>query len=439
MLQGWVVIAVALGYIGLLFLVASYGDRIARRSARERPDARLLIYPLSLAIYCTSWTFFGSVGLASRTGYDFLTIYIGPVLMIGLCIAADRAHRAARQGAEHHLDRRLHRGALRQEPGGRRDRRADRDRRHRFPTSRCSSRRCRPRSRPSSRMSRRPARMPQPLLGDIALFVALSMATFAVLFGTRHIDATEHQDGLMLAIADRIDRQAGRLPRGRHLRDVLDVRRPGRAVQQAMRAAATRRRARRASRVSTRSLTMTLLSFVAIILLPRQFHVAVVENHNEDEIKRAAWLFPLYLVLINLFVVPIALAGLLTSRAGEVDSDMFVLALPLHGRIEPAHHRRLRRRPVGGDRDGDRRIGRALDHGVERPRHAAGAAAARGADRRPRERRRAAADRAAARDLRRSCCSPTCITARPATRSSPRSACCRSRRSRSSRRPFSAA
>ena len=68
---------------------------------------------------------------------------------------------------------------------------------------------------------------------------------------------------------------------------------------------------------------------MAIILLPRQFHVAVVENNNEGEIKRAAWLFPLYLVAINLFVVPIALAGLLTFRAGGVDSDMFVLALPL--------------------------------------------------------------------------------------------------------------
>src|SRR6058998_822067 len=83
MLQGWIVIAVALGYIGLLFLVASYGDR-TRRFGRE--GRWRFIYPLSLAIYCTSWTFFGSVGLASRTGfYDFLTIYIGPVLMIGLC------------------------------------------------------------------------------------------------------------------------------------------------------------------------------------------------------------------------------------------------------------------------------------------------------------------------------------------------------------------
>ena len=112
MLQGWVVIAFALGYIGLLFVVASYGDRTRRFGRDSR--SRLLIYPLSLAIYCTSWTFFGSVGLASRTGFDFLTIYIGPILMIGLGCAADHPHRAARQGAEHHLDRRLHRRALRQ-------------------------------------------------------------------------------------------------------------------------------------------------------------------------------------------------------------------------------------------------------------------------------------------------------------------------------------
>src|SRR5262245_48455063 len=81
MLQGWVVIVVALCYIGLLFVIASYGDRIRTRGGA---GARTIIYPLSLAIYCTSWTFFGSVGLASRTGYDFLTIYVGPIIMIGL-------------------------------------------------------------------------------------------------------------------------------------------------------------------------------------------------------------------------------------------------------------------------------------------------------------------------------------------------------------------
>ncbi len=79
---------------------------------------------------------------------------------------------------------------------------------------------------------------------------------------------------------------------------------------------------------------MTVLSLFAIVLLPRQFHVTVVENHSEAEIRRAAWMFPLYLVLINLFVVPIAMAGLLTFPAGGIDSDMFVVALPLAAHSE---------------------------------------------------------------------------------------------------------
>src|SRR5436305_12642050 len=84
MLQGWIVIAVALGYICLLFVIASYGDRT--RALGREGRWRGLIYPLSLAIYCTSWTFFGSVGLASRTGFfDFLTIYLGPTILIGVC------------------------------------------------------------------------------------------------------------------------------------------------------------------------------------------------------------------------------------------------------------------------------------------------------------------------------------------------------------------
>ncbi len=63
------------------------------------------------------------------------------------------------------------------------------------------------------------------------------------------------------------------------------------------------------------------------MLLPRQFHIAVVENNSPGEIRRAAWLFPAYLVAINIFVVPIAAAGLLTS-GGSVDADLFVLELP---------------------------------------------------------------------------------------------------------------
>src|ERR1700709_2185302 len=82
MLHDWGVVAAAFGYIGFLFFVASHGDRI---SLLQRGRASALIYPLSLAIYCTSWTFFGSVGFATRTSTDFLAIYVGPILMIGFC------------------------------------------------------------------------------------------------------------------------------------------------------------------------------------------------------------------------------------------------------------------------------------------------------------------------------------------------------------------
>jgi Na+/proline symporter/signal transduction histidine kinase len=325
MLQGWVFIAVALAYIGLLFLVASYGDQ-SRGLGREG-RARLLIYPLSLAIYCTSWTFFGSVGSASRTGYEFLTIYIGPILMIGLfspllvrIVRLAKAQNitsiadfiAARYGKSQAVAATV---ALIAIVGT-------------IPYIALQLKAV------SSSLETILAHIMQagdiagPLLGDIALFVALSMATFAVLFGTRHIDATEHQDGLMLAIAtESIVKLFAFLAVGIFVTFWM-FGGPGALFEAAQQHPQTAAIFDRQPPFDTLAAT-TLLSFVAIILLPRQFHVAVVENNNEREIKRAAWLFPLYLVLINLFVVPIALAGLLTFPEGKIDSDMFVLALPL--------------------------------------------------------------------------------------------------------------
>jgi Na+/proline symporter/signal transduction histidine kinase len=323
MLQGWVVVVIALAYIGLLFLVASYGDRM--RVARGA-SSRLLIYPLSLAIYCTSWTFFGSVGLASRAGFDFLTIYIGPMLMVGLgyplLIRVVRLAKsqnitsiadfiAARYGKSQAVAATV---ALIAIIGM-------------IPYIALQLKAV------SSSVSTILAQASaggtaQPLLGDVALFVALAMATFAVLFGTRHIDATEHQDGLMLAIAtESIIKLMAFLAVGVFVTFVM-FHGPfalfARAMQQPHIAAVLTGAPRFAGFCA-----MTALSLFAILLLPRQFHVSVVENHSEAEIRRAAWLFPLYLVLINLFVLPIAMAGLLTFPPGRIDSDMFVVALPL--------------------------------------------------------------------------------------------------------------
>src|SRR5262249_22232476 len=168
-----------------------------------------------------------------------------------------------------------------------------------------------------------------PALGDIALFVALTMAAFAMLFGTRHIDATEHQDGLMLAIAtESIIKLVAFVAVGVFVTFVM-FDGPWALFKQAMAHPDTAKVLTREPTIST-FVAMTLLSFFAIILLPRQFHVSVVENRSEAEVRRAAWMFPTYLILINLFVVPIAIAGLLTLPSESVDSDMFVLALPLY-------------------------------------------------------------------------------------------------------------
>ena len=325
MLQGWVVIAVALGYIGLLFLVASYGDRVRRLGREGR--ARLLIYPLSLAIYCTSWTFFGSVGSASRSGYEFLTIYIGPVLMIGLfapliarVVRLAKAQNitsiadfiAARYGKSQAVAATVALIAI-------------------IGTVPYIALQLKAVSLSLETIISHTMPLAQtafPLLSDMALYVALSMALFAVLFGTRHIDATEHQDGLMLAVAaESIVKLLSFLAVGIFVTFwIFDG--PVALFSKAMNSPLAASVLSREPPLAT-LLASTLLSFFAILLLPRQFHVAVVENNDEREIKRARWMFPIYLVLINLFVVPIAIAGLLTFPAGTVDGDMFVLALPL--------------------------------------------------------------------------------------------------------------
>src|SRR4051812_43955495 len=330
MLQGWVVIAVALGYIGLLFLVASYGDRIRRLGRDSR--ARLLIYPLSLAIYCTSWTFFGSVGSASRSGYEFLTIYIGPVLMIGLfaplivrVVRLAKAQNitsiadfiAARYGKHQAVAATV---ALIAIVGS-------------IPYIALQLKAVSASLGTILTHLNLTTGTTQPVLGDIALFVALAMATFAVLFGTRHIDATEHRDGLILAIAtESLIKLVAFVTVGVFVTFVM-FDGPVALFAQAMEMPRTAAVLTREPVWST-LIIMTLLSTVAIVLVPRQFHVTVVENRSESEIRRAAWLFPLYLVLINLFVIPIAMAGLITFPRGIVDSDMYVLALPLRAGSE---------------------------------------------------------------------------------------------------------
>jgi Na+/proline symporter/CheY-like chemotaxis protein len=323
MLHDWGVIAAAIGYIGFLFLVASYGDRDSK-SARGGTSS--LIYPLSLAVYCTSWTFFGSVGLATRTGPEFLAIYVGPILLIAFCTP---------------LLRRIIRLAKSQNITSVAD----------FIAARYGKSQAVAATVASIAMigsvpyialqlkavasslgtilidDQAIARIP--VISDIALLVTIALALFAVLFGTRQANATEHQHGLMLAIAtESIVKLVAFLAVGAFVTFWMFS--PVGLIDAAMKSPEAVRAIEHVPSIGN-FLTMTLLSFLAIMLLPRQFHVSVVENSSDAEVSRARWLFPLYLIAINIFVVPIALAGLVTFPFGIIDSDMYVLALPIEG------------------------------------------------------------------------------------------------------------
>ena len=326
MLQSWVVVSAAIIYIGLLFAVATYGDRKAGQLVTGR--GRPVIYALSLGVYCTSWTFFGSVGLAATTGLDFLTIYIGPVIMFTLgypilrrIVYLAKTERitsiadfiASRYGKNQGVAAVVTIIAV-------------------VGTIPYIALQLKAVSTlvetvvAQFRIEETAAQF-TPILGDVALLIAFGMAVFAILFGTRHIDATEHQEGLMLAIAaesvvklvafiavglyvtfELFDGPVAMIDRISTTAPVIDTFRNGINGGQ--------------------WLVMTTLSFFAVLLLPRQFHVAVTENNSETELRRAAWMFPLYLVLINIFVLPIAAAGLI-FLGPDVDADSFVLTLPL--------------------------------------------------------------------------------------------------------------
>ena len=331
MLQGWFVALVSLGYLGVLFTIAYWGDR--RADAGRSVIARPSVYALSLAVYCTTWTYYGSVGRAAGSGIGFLPIYLGPTLMMALwwfallkIIRIAKANRltsiadfiAARYGKSQWigglvtiiavigvipyiaLQLKATSSALHILLGY-------------------------SKSMPSA------GEPVQLLLGDSTFYVALLLALFSILFGTRHHDTTERHEGMVAAIAFE------------SVVKLLAFSAVGVFVTYGLydgfadvfsRAAAAPQLAQLLSLEGRYSnwASLTFLSMAAIMLLPRQFQIAVVENVNENHLRRATWLFPLYLLLINLFVLPIALAGQLEFGGSMVDADTYVLTLPMaHG------------------------------------------------------------------------------------------------------------
>jgi Na+/proline symporter/signal transduction histidine kinase len=323
-LQAWFVAIIAVAYVTLLFAIASHGDR--RAAARAAGLTRPNIYALSLGIYCTSWTFFGSVGLASERGLEFLAIYIGPVVVftfgypllrriIKLAKAEKITSIADFLGARYGKSFGVASIATLIATVGA------------VPYIALQLKAI---SGSMSLIVEHHTGAPftfDPFVSDISLVVAMLLALFAILFGTRHTDATEHQDGLVLAVAvESVIKLAAFLAIGLFVSFILFGGPAGlfrsfegnRAIEEAV-----------SYRTSLGTwLVMTVISGFAIIMLPRQFYVTFVENRNEGELRHATWVFPLYLVAINLFVLPIAFAGL-TIVGDKTSSDLYVLSVPL--------------------------------------------------------------------------------------------------------------
>jgi Na+/proline symporter/signal transduction histidine kinase len=321
MLAGWLIALLAAAYLGLLFAVARFGDA---RADAGKSIISANVYALSLAVYCTSWTFYGSVGRATSGGLSFLTIYIGPTLMllfVGFIIKMIRISKAQRItsiadfiasrygksqllagmvtviaviGVVPYIALQLKAMAasvdvLLEHSGG-----------------------------------------TVQLWGlDSTFLIAVVLALFSILFGTRHLDATERHEGMVAAVAfESVVKLIAFMAVGLFVTYGM-FGGLGDLFRRAAASADLEHLLRLDSGRAGTWTSLTILSGLAIIFLPRQFQIIVVENVDESHLKRAVWLFPLYLLLINIFVLPLALGGLLHFGAQNADPDTFVLTLPL--------------------------------------------------------------------------------------------------------------
>lgn len=326
MLSNAVIIAFTFGYLALLFAIAWFSERSSERGKSYASNP--YVYALSLAVYCTAWTYYGSVGYAATNGLEFLTIYIGPSLIAPLwwlvmrkMIRVSKVQRissiadfiSSRYGKSVSL-------------GG-------------IVTVFCLlgilpyiSIQIKAIASSFDILATGDFRMNANLLpfyADTAFYLALGLALFTILFGTRDVEATARHDGLVTAIAfESIFKLLAFLVVGVFVTYLVydgfeDI------FNQASLRGLEHLFVFSDEVASTDWFWMSILSMMAVLFLPRQFQVSVVENHDEKHLDKAMWLFPLYLLIINIFVLPIALGGLVHFEGEAVDEDTFVLALPI--------------------------------------------------------------------------------------------------------------
>jgi len=323
MLSADFVIATAVGYVGLLFVLAYFGDRRAHANKKSFLHSPA-VYTLSISVYCTSWTFYGAVGNAARSGLEFLTIYLGPTLVfVGWWFLLRRLVRISH-------DQRLTSVAdLLSSRFGKSNRLAVLITciavigiapyialQLKAVTSSIQA------VAGASEFGR------GSLTGiddvGLAFGVAAGMALFTILFGTRHVDAKEQHHGVVAAIAfEAVVKLTALVAVGVFVVFV------GGGFENLFAGAAERGITVEAQDTfDGRWLTTLGLSVAAIVCLPRQFQVTVVENSDENHLRVASWAFPAYMLLMSLFILPIAVFGLTIMPAGS-NPDMFALTLPM--------------------------------------------------------------------------------------------------------------
>jgi len=312
---------IALAYVGLLFALAWFGDRVPAHRLGKR--TRAVIYSLSLAVYCTSWTFFGAVGSAASDGWLFATIYIGPIAV--LIFGHDLMHRILKLAREQRLTSIADFIA------------------HRFGKSRplavLVTLAAVLGSIPYIALQLKAVTSGLVIIADdsptlseasLALVLALALGVFAILFGARRLEASEHHRGMVMAVAfESLIKLVAFAAVGLWaLFTLLDG--PG-GLARTIADSDEYRGLFMPGSLPQGFWVQTLLAGAAILCLPRQFQVTFVENEGADDLNTARWLFPLYLVMFTLLVVPITVAGLERLSGPGVNADMFMLSLPMSG------------------------------------------------------------------------------------------------------------
>ncbi|WP_138470142.1 ATP-binding protein [Poseidonocella sp. HB161398] len=315
-------VSVSLVYVGLLFVIAYWAERRALKGG-VRWLRSPLVYTLSLSIYCTAWTFYGAVGYASRSGLEFLTIYIGPTLvLIGWWWCLRKLVRIGRSqritSIADLISSRYGKSAL---LGGMVTVIAV------VGTTPYLALQLQSVTLSFGVFAEgTPGSFPVPDQRATAVWVAVGMAVFAILFGTRNVDANERHHGVVTAIAlEALVKLFALLAVGIFI--VWGVAGGIGAVAERI----------NASPLATipldrsRWLALIFVSGAAILVLPRMFQVLVVENEDERHLATASWAFPLYLAAMSVFVIPIAAVGM-SELPSWANPDLFVLTLPLaHG------------------------------------------------------------------------------------------------------------